>query len=155
MLDEISLPHLPLREAVTGKFPAQGVHMLCDARLPQPHRMVQPRGELPRRRAVILGRTEDDERVGGGGQAAPPAGVEENTDHSTNGSLGGMKRMLPRPKTLAASAMIGAAALIGGAPLAMAVTGDQVLAQAPATAVAPEHLSPTTPESSTPARAPT
>ena len=49
--------------------------------------------------------------------------------------------MLPRPKTLAASAMIGAAALIGGAPLAMAVTGDQVLAQAPATAVAPEHLS--------------
>ena len=51
-----------------------------------------------------------------------------------------MKRMLPRPKTLAAAAVIGAAALVSAAPLTTALASPQVLAQAPDTAVAPERL---------------
>ncbi len=66
--------------------------------------------------------------------------MQQDTDHDINGSLVDMRRMLPRPKTLAAAAVIGVAALVGAAPLATALTSTQVLAQAPATAVAPEHL---------------
>ena len=75
------------------------------------------------------------------GGAGHQRGKEEVQLHGFDGSLGGMKQTLPRPKTLAAAAAISAAFLVGGAPLAMGLDSTTQAQTAVAGTIAPERLS--------------
>lgn len=169
MVDEIGPSNLRLGEAITRQVPADRIEMFHPTLLPQQDGVVQACGKLPRGTSIILGRAEHN--CGAGvreGEPAAQISMGEDAGRTSQchdcqeigsfhigqcarlgGSLVRMKPSMPRPKTMAAAAAISAAALFGGAPLALALSPSTVLAQATATdTLAPGHLSaPVTDES--------